>query len=87
MRVVRRAVERVDDPALVALAAMRGAFFTQDRAARERSAQARRDQRLARAIRRRYEIAALRLLADVEGRSPVLEQQGTGFTRQVARER
>ena len=66
MSVIRRAVQRVDDPAFVARARPRATFFAEDRALWELRAESIDDQPFARAIGRGHEVAADAFLADVE---------------------
>lgn len=81
MRVVGRAVERIDDPTLVARARRAAALFGQNRGVREIREETRNDRALTRAIGDGHDVGPAPFFLDFEWTMGVLEQQCGTFTR------
>jgi hypothetical protein len=83
VRVIRGAVERIDDPAFVTRAGVRAAFFPEDRALGKTREQALDDQRFACPVRKRDKIAARALLPRLERPVRAREQERARFASGV----
>src|SRR5206468_207956 len=82
-RVVGRAVERIDDPAMAGGAGARAAFFGEDGVIGEAVPDAVDDQRFGLTVHLRHDIARAALVADLAEGAEALEQEGAGAPGRV----